>query len=232
MGRLLLWDVDGTLIHGHGIGSAALTGAAASVLGRPVSLESVTIHGKTDPQILAELFRAAAVDDTAIPGLLPAAMAETERRMAGAEDVLRSRGELIDGAEAVLARLAARPGVRQTLVTGNLAANTTVKLAAFDLTRYFDVEVSATGTDHADRNALVPIALERVRRLRGEVYPPADVWVIGDTPADLACARAAGVRCLLVGTGAIPLAELAALDPDAVLPDLIATDTVAAILAA
>jgi hypothetical protein len=63
-------------------------------------------------------------------------------------------------------------------------ANAAVKLAAFDLTDYFDVEVGAYGTDHADRNELVPIALKRVERLRGERYLPEEVWVIGDTPGD------------------------------------------------
>ena len=109
-------------------------------------------------------------------------------------------------------------------------ANAALKLAAFDLTGYFDVEVGAYGTDHADRNELVPIALERVEQLRGECYLPGEVWVIGDTPGDLACARAAGVRCLLVGTGQIPMSQLLSLDADAVLADLTNTDDVVQIL--
>jgi phosphoglycolate phosphatase-like HAD superfamily hydrolase len=218
------------LIRGGGVGSAAINGAAAVVLGKPVVGQPVVMHGKTDPQILTELFLAAEVAEDAIAELLPAAVAEAERLLALAEADLRHRGEVIPGVVEVLARVARFPGVRQTLVTGNLLANAAVKLAAFDLTAYFDVEVGAYGTDHADRNELVPIALERVAQLRGERYLTGEVWVIGDTPGDLACARAAGVRCLLVGTGQIPMAELLSLDADVVLGDLTNTDQVVQIL--
>ncbi len=230
MGRLLLWDVDGTLIRGGGVGSEAINRAAAAVVGKPIAGRPVVMHGKTDPQILTELLVAAEIAEHAIPELLPAAVAETERLLALAEADLRRRGAVIGGVAEALARLATVAGVRQTLVTGNLMANAVLKLAAFDLTGFFDVEVGAYGTDHADRNELVPIALERVEQLRGECYLPGEVWVIGDTPGDLACARAAGVRCLLVATGQIPICQLEALDADAVLADLTNTDDVVQIL--
>jgi phosphoglycolate phosphatase-like HAD superfamily hydrolase len=228
--RLLLWDIDGTLIRGGGVGSEAINAAAAAVAGKPLGEPGVVMHGKTDPQILTEIFLAAEIAEAAIDDLLPAAIAEAERLMAAAEAELRRRGEVIDGVEEVLAQTARKPGVRQTLVTGNLVGNAAVKLAAFDLAGYFDIEVGAYGTDHADRNELVPIALERVRRLRDEHYVPREVWVIGDTPGDLACARAAGVRCLLVGTGQIPIAELRTLEPDAFLTNLTNTDEVLRVL--
>ena len=117
-------------------------------------------------------------------------------------------------------------------MTGNLTGNAAVKLAAFELNAYFDVDVGAYGSDHPDRNELVPIALERVERRRGERYLPHEVWVIGDTPGDLACAHAAGVRCLLVGTGQIPIAELRSLGADVVLADLTNTEQVIEILTA
>jgi phosphoglycolate phosphatase len=228
--RLLLWDIDGTLVRGGGVGSDAINLAAATVSGRSIVGGSVVMHGKTDPEILAEIFRAAEIAEHEIPRLLPAAMVEAERLLALAEEDLRRRGQVIEGVIDVLASLAAISGVRQTLLTGNLVGNAAVKLAAFDLTAYFDVEVGAYGTDDADRRALVPIALERVQRLRGEHYLPDEVWVIGDTPGDFACARAAGVRCLLVATGQIPISELLALDADAVLEDLTATEQVVEIL--
>ena len=114
--------------------------------------------------------------------------------------------------------------MRQTLLTGNLTPNAAIKVGAFGLTHFFDIEVGAYGTDHADRLELVPIALERAARLRGESYAPDEVWVIGDTANDLACARAGGVRCLLVGTDA---ADLAA-DADAWFETLADTDAVTA----
>jgi phosphoglycolate phosphatase len=230
VGRLLLWDVDGTLIRGGGVGSAAMNEAAAVALGKPIVGPPVVMHGKTDPQIMTELFVAADVADDEIPRLVPIAVAEAERLMALAEADLRARGEVIPGVLDVLARLATTPGVRQTLVTGNLTGNAAVKLAAFEISAYFDVEVGAYGSDDPDRNELVPIALERVERRRGERYLPEEVWVIGDTPGDLACARAAGVRCLLVGTGQIPIAELRSLDADDVLADLRNTEQVIQIL--
>ena len=228
MGRLLLWDVDGTLITGGGVGGRSIVEAVTTVAGRALARDAVLMHGKTDPQIIAELFRAAEVADDDAASLLPQAIAECERLLAAAEAELREKGAVMEGVVDVLAACAAVLGVRQTLVTGNLAANAAVKLAAFDLAGWFDPEAGAYGTDHADRDELVPIALERVERLRGERYDPDDVWVIGDTPGDLACARAAGVRCLLVATGAIPLDEL--VGADAAVPDLTATDEVVALL--
>jgi phosphoglycolate phosphatase len=228
--RLLLWDIDGTLIRGGGVGSDAINRAAATVSGKSIVDGSVMMHGKTDPEILAEIFRAAEVAEHEIAGLLPAAMAEAERLMALAEEDLRRRGHVIEGVIDALTSLATISDVRQTLLTGNLVGNAAVKLAAFELTPYFDVAVGAYGTDHADRRELVPIALERVERLRGEQYRPEEVWVIGDTPGDFACARAVGVRCLLVATGQIPMSDLVALDADVVLEDLTATDQVVEIL--
>ena len=232
MRRLLLWDIDGTLIRGGGVGSDAIHRAAALVSGSAIADGTVAMHGKTDPQILIEILRAAEVAEHDIAGLLPEAMAETERQLALAQHDLRRRGEVIEGVVAALARLAAVDGVLQTLLTGNLVGNARLKLAAFDLGGYFDPEIGAYGTDHADRRELVPIALERVARLRGAHYGPGEVWVIGDTPNDLACARAAGVQCLLVATGQFPMAELRALDADAVLDDLTDTERVVGILTA
>ena len=230
MHRLLLWDVDGTLVRGGGVGSDAINQAAANVSGRTLAEQSVMMHGKTDPQILAEIFRAADIAEHVIPELLPPAMAEAERLLALAEADLRRRGEVIEGVVALLEAMAGVPGIRQTLLTGNLVGNAAVKLAAFDLTPYFDVEVGAYGSDHADRNELVPIALERVERLRGERYDQDDVWVIGDTPGDFACARAARVHCLLVATGQVPISELQGLGADAVLRDLTNTGAVVQLL--
>ncbi len=230
MHRLLLWDVDGTLVRGGGVGSDAITRAAETVAGRPVDGSSVMMHGKTDPQILAEMFRAAEIADDIIVELMPRAMAEAESVLAAAESDLRRKGAVIEGVREVLDRMTRVPGVRQSLLTGNLVGNAAVKLAAFDLTHYFDVEIGAYGTDHADRTALVPIALERAARLRGEHYERDDVWVIGDTPGDFACARASGVRCLLVATGQIPVAELQGLGADAVFDDLSDTERVVELL--
>jgi phosphoglycolate phosphatase-like HAD superfamily hydrolase len=181
---------------------------------------------------LREIFVAAEIAEDRIVELLPAATREVERALAEAEAELRRDGWVLPGVIEILTTLDAIEGVRQTLLTGNLVANAALKVAAFDLLDYFDVEVGAYGTDHEDRRELVPIVLERVEGLRGERYDPDEVWVIGDTPNDLACARAAGVRCLLVGTGAVGTEPLEGLGADATLPDLTDTEAVVRILVA
>lgn len=228
MRRLILWDIDGTLIRTGGVGRRALEAAAARV-GELTDVPSISMSGKTDPQILREIFTAAALADDHIDALVPGAMAAAEAALASAERELRSAGHVLPGVVPLLERLNRTPGVRQTLLTGNLTANAAVKVAAFDLTGYFDAEVGAYGTDHADRLELVPIALERVAEFRGEAYDGDEVWVIGDTANDLACARAGGVRCLLVRTGSRG-DGLGALSADAVLPDLRDVDRAYAIL--
>jgi phosphoglycolate phosphatase len=210
--RLILWDIDGTLIRSSGIGRRVIEAAAARA-GQLTDVPNIVMSGKTDPQILREIFTAAALADEHIDGILPEAMAAAEAALAHAEAELREVGHVLPGVEALLARLHDTRGVRQTLLTGNLTANAAVKVAAFGIDKYFDAEVGAYGTDHADRLELVPIALERVARYRCEVYDPTEVWVVGDTPNDLACARAGGVRCLIVDT------DFGDLDADAQLAD-------------
>lgn len=227
--RLILWDIDGTLIRTGGVGARVIEAGAAAAAAL-ADVPQVAMSGKTDPQILREIFKAAEIAEERIVELLPRAVAEVERALAEAEDDLRRSGRVLPGVVEVLERLGACQGVRQTLLTGNLLANAAVKLAAFELTKFLDVEVGAYGTDDDDRCALVPVALERVERLRGERYDPSEVWVVGDTPNDLACAKAGGVRCLLVGTGATGLDVVRRLDADAVLADLGDPDEVLDIL--
>jgi phosphoglycolate phosphatase len=226
--RLILWDIDGTLLRGPGVGSGALYRAVGAVA-ELADVPRVDMHGKTDPQILREIFEAAEFAGD-IDAALPEAIRLAEANLAGAEAELRAVGSVFPGVVELLERLGATPGVRQTLLTGNLTANAAVKVGAFDLTHHFDAEVGAYGSDHADRLELVPIALERVQRLRGETYDPSEVWVIGDTANDLACARIANVRCLLVGTGSPGWDGVRALGADLAVPDLADVDAVFAAL--
>ena len=114
----------------------------------------------------------------------------------------------------------AAPGTVQTVVTGNLEPVARQKLAAARLADRLRLDVGAYGSDdHTDRAALVELAVARVTTA-GTTVDRERVWVVGDTPRDLAAARAAGVRCLLVGTGAHRYEDLAGSDADAVLPDL------------
>ncbi len=233
MVRLVLWDVDGTLIHTNGIGSEVFDRAFVEVLGRasmaPINT-LVRLSGKTDPQIALEYLQLMDIEDAA--SHLPRVLERLAAELAAAADALAQGGGSLPGIPELLARLAATEGVHQTLLTGNLAANAAVKVAAFGLERWLDLDIGAYGSDHADRRELVPIALERVRRLRGVEIGPDETWVIGDTERDLACAQAAGAHCLLVATGGSTVADLAPLGADALRADLSDVDAVLQLLLA
>jgi len=231
MGRLLLWDVDGTLIQTRGIGAEVFDRAFVQVLGvAPTARinDHVRLSGKTDPQIALEYLEVMGVEDA--PSHLPRLLEVLESELAAAADLVAANGAALPGIPELLAKLAATEGVHQTLLTGNLAANAMVKVAAFGLDRWLDLEIGAYGSDHVDRDQLVPIARERALRLRHVDIDPDDTWVIGDTARDLGCARAGGVRCLLVATGGSSMAELAPLGADMLLDNLADVDLACKVL--
>jgi phosphoglycolate phosphatase-like HAD superfamily hydrolase len=226
--RLLLWDIDGTLIRAGMLGAEVFDRAIRDVVG----IEPATrprMSGKTDPQIVREyldLLGIAEAEDT-----VPDVLERLAFHLASSAHELPLSGAACPGAATVLQRMANDPAVISTALTGNIAPNAVVKLTAFDLARWLDLAVGAYGSDDADRLVLVPIAMRRAAELRQARLEPDQVWVIGDTPRDLACARAAGVHCLLVGTGRTPADELVKYGPDAVLDDLSDTETVVKLLA-
>ncbi len=213
-----------------GIAQRAFDLAATHVLGRPVGDHAVRMSGKTDPGIALEILTFAGVDPDEAQRRVPAVLARLEAELASAARAVRDEGRAHAGVKILLARLHGDPAVLQSVLTGNTAANAALKLAAFDLDRWLDLEVGAYGSDHHDRERLVPLAVERAERLRGRRFTPLQVWVVGDTPRDLACARAAGARCVLVATGHFTVDELARCDPDAVLVDLAQPDAVVDLL--
>jgi phosphoglycolate phosphatase len=221
--RLILWDIDGTLLSTGTIGRKALEQAAATVAGI-AEVPHIVMSGKTDQRILREILTATDVPDDRIDRLVAEAMTVAIELLASWSDLIAIEGTVHPGVGTLVDRLAATPGVRQSLVTGNLSPNARVKVRSMHLDTHIDFDVGAYGDDHRDRNELVPMALRRVRELRGETYEPHEVWVIGDTEHDLACARAAGVRCLLVGTKWDGDQDVSALDPDAFAADLSETE--------
>lgn len=222
--RLILWDIDGTLVSCGGAAREALQSGAAAAAGLS-EVPDVVMSGKTDPQIVLEILGRAGVPAPRAELLLPEALAEAERALERSRPRLRREGRVHRGVRELLQALAAAPGVRQTLVTGNLAPNAAVKLEIFGLEQYVDLTVGAYGSDDRDRDRLVPICLDRVEQAYGERYDTRDVWVVGDTHRDLACAAAADVRCLIVGTGREGYDAVRHLRADAVVRDL--SDTVA-----
>ncbi len=229
--RFILWDIDGTLLTTGPVGRLAIESGARLVTGLD-ELPHVVMSGKTDPQIVREILSSAGVPHREIDEVLPRALEESERFLEHEGQRMRSEGRVHPGVADLLEALSTTISVRQSLLTGNIAPNAYLKVHAFGLEHFLDLPIGAYGTDHADRNLLVPFALRRVRELRGEDYRPDEVWVIGDTANDLSCARAGGVRCLIVGTGHDGFDAVQDLEADAVLEDLSDTELVLKILLA
>jgi phosphoglycolate phosphatase len=226
--RLLLFDIDGTLLKAGEVGGAVFDRAIEAVLGEAPT-QRVSMSGKTDPQIVREYLALLKQDD---PTHLPAVLEHLEAELAAASQQLARDGSPCAGAPELLQALAADERLHLSVLTGNIAPNAEVKLAAFGLDKWLDLETGAYGSDHEDRQQLVPIALDRLASLGGARLSPEDAWVIGDTPRDYECAQAAGAHCLLVATGRFRAEELGRLGADAVLADLAATEAVVDLLTA
>ena len=154
----------------------------------------------------------------AAPARVPDVLAALERLVAGRLDKLRAQTSTYPGVEALLAYLA-KAGVRQTVVTGNIAAVARCKLEAGALVPPIEPGFGGYGDSAPDRAAVARAALGRLAAA-GWLPARSQVWIVGDTPRDLACAQAIGVRCALVATGRRTIGELTSLGADIVLPDL------------
>jgi phosphoglycolate phosphatase-like HAD superfamily hydrolase len=227
---VILWDIDGTLVRTNG-GRVAVT-AFLRALREVANLESETPYpkdagGKTDEQIALEVLVAAELAEETALGMLPAFREGYLRHLEAARERLVPDLRVLPGVESVLASLQER-GVTQSLLTGNLEPIARLKLGCAGLERYVDFELGAFGSDHRDRTCLVPITRQRLRARLGA--DDLDIVVVGDTPRDIACARAGGARAVAVATGGFSRDALGAHSPDAVLEDLHDTETVIATL--
>ena len=222
MPRFVLWDIDGTLMRTASVGIVALHRAIERVTGRTPS-ETLPYQGLLDRNIaLAHLDVVGADGEAHIEAVLDAFVEEFE----SSTSKLVESGFLLPGVVEILTRLSRTEGVLQTVLTGNVRKNAEVKLAAFGIEHLFDLDVGAYSDDEHERSELVPVALRRAAELRSLSFDPKEVWVVGDTRHDLACARVVGVRCLLVETGSEPLPEETRTEADVLLPDLSDTDAV------
>ncbi len=211
---LVLWDVDGTLVHTASHGRYAFEEAFEQVTGR--SPERVSYAGKTDHQIALSMLEGEREH-------LPSVLENLESALDARRDAIASEGAAYPGVPEALAALHARDDVINSLLTGNIAANAALKVSAFGLERWLDFEVGAYGSDpHEERYELVDIARRRAAAKYGE---PTGAVLIGDTPLDIRAAREAGARAVAVATGFSDVEELRAAEPDAVLADLADTDT-------
>jgi phosphoglycolate phosphatase len=223
--KLILWDVDGTLIYSGGVAGEAMRAAMERVYGRASVAERHSYAGKTDQQIILETFAEREHTDLlhVLEQFTTTYLAELEAR----RGAFLARGRVLDGVVAALEWLAA-DSLIQSVLTGNLAPAARFKLEVMGLTQFFDLDAGAYGSDHHRRANLVPIAAARAARRYGRPFVGRDVVVIGDTPNDIDCGRAAGARTVAVATGPFSMEELRAHGADVVLPNLADTDTVVA----
>lgn len=227
--RLLLWDIDGTLVRAGPLGGEVFDMAVADVVGKAPATR-VRMSGKTDPLIITEQLSLLGMEiDESVVAAVCLRLAERLKEVAPR---LPEQGRACPGATEVLTALGRDAAVVCGVVTGNLRPNAEVKLAAFGLDTSVDFECGAYGSDATDRDALVPIAMRRAAAVHGAPFAREGTWVIGDTPRDLGCARAGGVRCLLVATGGYSYEDLYPLGADALIEDLTDTESVIKILTA
>jgi phosphoglycolate phosphatase-like HAD superfamily hydrolase len=228
MNKLILWDIDGTLIYSGGVAGEAMRAAMRSVYGSVSTAERHLYAGKTDQQIILETFAGRAHGD--LIGMLEQFTAAYIEELSGRRDEFVARARVLDGVAAALERLAAERVV-QSVLTGNLQPIARIKLDLMNLTRFFDLDAGAYGSDHHIRANLVPVAVARAERRYGHAFDAASVVVVGDTPNDIDCGRAAGARTVAVATGPFSADELLAHAADVVLDNLADTDAaIAAIL--
>jgi len=213
---LYLFDIDGTLIDTRGAGMASLQAACRDVFGD--SGPPLDLAGSTDLGLYRKLgdhycFDASDVDFA--NRFFETYHKHLEHHL-HAEDY---PGGLIDGATLLIDTLVCTGNAALGLLTGNTARGAHLKVRRHGIDHHFPF--GAYGCDHADRNRLGPIALERASRHHGRGFDPATTWIIGDTPRDIACAKAIGARCLAVATGAFTAAQLASHEPDLLCESLV-----------
>lgn len=222
MPRLVLWDVDHTLIENAGVSKEIYAATFATLTGRTPTQLAPT-EGRTDPDIMAEMLRQHG------HSAHPWAEIEAALEHAGAEhqQALAARGNVLSGVRELLAELARRPHVVQTIVTGNIRANAEVKLGALDLARWFDLDVGGYGSDARDRAQLVAIARSRTAAKHGvEFGRSPNAVVIGDTPRDVEAARLGGAQIVAVASGIHGVDELKAAGARTIVPNLADTAAV------
>lgn len=224
MQRLILWDVDGTLLSTDGIAAEAMRQSIREVVGPTAPMARTSYAGKTDWQIIRESLPS--LDPEAIGERLQEFIAAYLGRLEAQREALVARSRLFPGVSAALEALG--PLAYQAPLTGNIAAVARLKLECVGLLPLLDVEAGAYGDDHHHRPELVPVAATRAKARYGRSFAGDHIVVVGDTPHDIACGKLNGARTVAVATGPYPLDELLSHGPDIALPNLADTDAVIA----
>jgi phosphoglycolate phosphatase-like HAD superfamily hydrolase len=226
--KLILFDIDGTLVDCGGQPKPLFGEALEEVYGARGDLPDYDFSGKTDPRIVVDLMTAAGVPAPVIrerlPDLRDAYLGRLERRLEP-EHV-----RILPGVVELLTTLAERDDLVLGLLTGNWERGAGIKLGSVGLRRFF--AFGSFGDGQTDRRDLPPVALARAAEHCGRAFRPEDTWIVGDSLLDVDCARAHGIACLAVATGRTEFAALAAAGAERVISDLTPVDEVIAALLA
>jgi len=212
--RLLLFDIDGTLIHSGGAGVRALKSAFKERFGVADDLHGIEIAGMTDSGIVVSILKR---NDIPATNENIGAFLDSYVHFLSLE-LPRRKGKLLPGVLDLLEKLKSRPQLVLGLLTGNVSRGARLKLEQYGVWHFF--EFGAFADDHQDRNRLGSFARARAKEKHGREFSPSQIDVIGDTPRDIACGKAIGARTIAVATGTWSREELAKYQPDFLIDDL------------
>jgi phosphoglycolate phosphatase len=216
---LIVWDIDRTLLDAGPATHDAFQAAVRTVWPAAGVTSGHRMTGRTDPTVAREALLAGGIEPDRADQLVREVLRVLHSQYAERVDRFRAEGCVLPGVPELLDVLN-RLGVMQTVLTGSIRSTALFKLELFGLADALDTEVGAFGDDFERREDLLSVLMRRGHEHRGRRVTPHRLWVVGDTPGDLACARQLGARCLLVATGLYSRHELTPLKPDGVVDDL------------
>lgn len=226
MFRLLLFDIDGTLLWPGTVPKECMACAMEEVFGSRGDVAKYAFAGKTDLRIVTDIMTQDGYAGSQVQGRMEEVLA---RYISLLGESLRPEGmTLYGGTRPLLEALRTIPGVALGLVTGNVEAGARIKLGQFGLNEFF--ETGAFGNDSIDRDDLPGIALRRAQTRYQQKISAAQVVVIGDSVYDVRSARACGARAVAVATGHTTREVLVAEEPDCLLDNLDCTEEAVAAL--
>jgi phosphoglycolate phosphatase len=212
--RLLLFDIDGTLIQSGGAGVHALKSAFTERFDIIDDLHDIEIAGMTDSGIVVSILNKHKIPAT---NENVSAFLDSYVHFLSLE-LPRRVGKLLPGVLELLEKLKSRPHLVLALLTGNVSRGAQLKLEHYGVWHFF--EFGAFADDHHDRNRLGTVARARAKEKHGRQFSASEIDVIGDTPRDIACGKAFGARTIAVATGTWSCDQLAKYQPDFLIDDL------------
>jgi phosphoglycolate phosphatase len=225
--KLVLFDIDGTLISTGGIAAGLMAESVSQALGKPIQWTIHDFIGNTDRSILSTLLRRNGATEPMVDDLVEEALekylAVLRRRLVNSNDV-----RVLPGVKKLLKKLKADSGFALGLVTGNVREGARLKLTPGKLMEYFPV--GAYGDDALKRDSLPPIAIQRAEKYFRCFFEKEDIWIVGDSLNDVKCAHTNRLRCMAVASGHIKEIEFKTHAPAVIVKDLTGTERIIRLL--